>query len=213
MLTWYGPDGDRVDLTGKVASNWIIKAANLLAMELACEPGSTVWVDLPAHWRSLVWAHAAWCTGARVTLTGEDADIVVTASPRDEQSHLEMVVIALPSLARRVEDLPPGAVDGAADLMTQPDAFILPPAADPGGETGLGSSQGELISGPAPVRPRGTQAGTGLDPAERRVLVAGPTAAELLHVIPPLWAAGASVVIADDDGVAESEGVTHVWEW
>lgn len=222
-LTWYGSGGDRVDLTGKTGANWIIKAANLLSMELACEPGFKVWLDLPAHWRSLVWAHAAWCLGAHVTFTGDDADIAVTASPTDAHTHLETVVIALPALARRVEDLPADAIDGAADLMTQADDFMFPPEGSPDDETGLQLTQQTLLTTLPPLEPvpqhrarrtddssRSTDPST--DPTDlvgARVLLGETTLAELLTRVSPVWAAGASIVIAGDDSVAAAEGITH----
>ncbi len=209
-LTWYGPDHERVDLTGKTAANWMIKAANLLSLELSSEPGTTIWLDLPAHWRSLVWAHAAWCTGARVSFTGDDADAAITASPGPAHRDLETVVIALPALARRVEDLPPDAIDGAADLMSQADAFVLPPAGGGNDPTGLGVSQIELISTSRSFAPAGQAPGEGARPP--RVLLTGGALADLLGIVPSLWAQGASVVIADDSSVAGSEGVTHIEE-
>ena len=33
-LTWYGPDAERVELSGKVLLNWVAKTANLLTDEL-----------------------------------------------------------------------------------------------------------------------------------------------------------------------------------
>ena len=54
-LTWYGPDSERVELSGRVLENWVAKTANYLVDELDAEPGSAVAVDLPVHWRSLVW--------------------------------------------------------------------------------------------------------------------------------------------------------------
>jgi len=213
-LTWYGGEGERVDLSGKTGANWIIKAANLLSMELACEPGFKVWLDLPAHWRSLVWAHAAWCLGAEVTLVGEDADIAITATPNDAHAQLETVVIALPALARRVEDLPADAVDGAADLMTQADDFMFPPEGSPEDETGFGLTQQALLAALPELRHSSSaavaQAGDSAGLAGRRVLLAGATLPVLLSQVSPVWAAGASVVIAGDDSVAEAEGVTHV---
>ena len=206
-LTWYGPNHERVDLTGKTAANWMIKAANLLSLELSAEPGTTIWLDLPAHWRSLVWAHASWCTGARVSLTGDDADAAITATPGLAHRDLETVVIALPALARRVEDLPPDAIDGAADLMSQADAFVLPPAGGSDDATGLGVSQIELISNPHSFTPAGEAP---IEDAPPRVLLAGGSLADLLVVVPALWAQGASVVIGDDSSVAGSEGVTHI---
>ena len=218
-LTWYGGENERVDLTGKTGANWIIKAANLLSTELACEPGLKVWLDLPAHWRSLVWAHAAWCLGAEVTFSGEDADIAITATPGEAHAHVETVVIALAALARRVEDLPADAVDGAADLMTQADDFMFPPEGGPDDETGLGLTQQELLAARPKLRRSSTAAAQVGAPAGDadpdglpggRVLVVGASLPVLLAQVSPVWAGGASVVIAGDDSVAEAEGVSHV---
>lgn len=206
MLTWYGPADERVDLTGKTAANWMIKAANLLTMELACEPGMTVWLDLPVHWRTLIWAHATWCTGARIMFTGDDADIAVTATPTDAHTHLDTIVIALPALARRVEHLPPDTVDGAADLMTQADNFLLPPAGSPGDLTGLGSTQAELLTTTPPLEAIRSD---GVPLEQARVLLTGGSLPATLAAVPAIWAKGASVVISGAASVAESEGVTH----
>ena len=73
-LTWYGPDDERVELSGRVLTNWVTKAANLLAEEAEVEPGSRVLIDVPVHWRSLVWALATWVAGGHLELPGEAED-------------------------------------------------------------------------------------------------------------------------------------------
>lgn len=213
VITWYGPDDERVDLSGKVTANWIIKASNLLTMELSSEPGVTVNLDLPTHWRSLVWACAAWCTGAEITFT-TDADIVITATPSNTSS-AEQVVIALPALARKVPHLPAGAVDGASDLMTQPDDFILPAVQESSLPTGLDLSQGELLAREVSIELFTAATTPGTDDSSR-VLIAGVNLEQLLRTVPSLWAHGASIVLLgeslsepDRDAIADSEGVTH----
>src|SRR5690625_7671347 len=62
-LTWYGPDAERVELSGRVLANWVTKAANLLADEADVTPGALVQLDLPMHWRTAVWALAVWACG------------------------------------------------------------------------------------------------------------------------------------------------------
>lgn len=202
MLTSYGPDGERVDLTGKTAANWIVKATNLLSLELAAEPGSTVWLDLPLHWRSLIWAHATWCTGAEVVNGG--ADISITASPTSNHEGSDLVVIALPALARRVDDLPPDAIDGAADLMTQGDSFVLPPEGGATDPTGIGASQGDLLSRKADY---GTEVAQHSAP---RLLLIGDDLRQGLTLVASAWALGMSVVLAPDESVVDAEAVTHV---
>lgn len=185
-LTWYGADGERVELSGRVLVNWVAKTANLFLDDLDVRPGETVVVDLPAHWRAPVLWLAAWYVGARVR-TGDTlgtdgvADVLVRAdeaegadgsagagsSPPDR-----LLVVALPSLARAAAHLPPGAVDYAADVAGHPDAA---PAPGPAAEQAW--SPEHLVPG-------------------RRLLGPGAGPAELLGT----WAAGGSVVWHDGLG-------------
>src|SRR5947209_13261290 len=89
-LTWYGPDGERVELSGRTLDNWVAKSANLLVEEFDAGPGSRVDVRLPPHWRTVTWLLAAWSTGACVLVDPAGAagrlpdpapDVVVTADP------------------------------------------------------------------------------------------------------------------------------------
>lgn len=65
-LTWYGPGGERVELSARTLDNWVAKSANLLVEEFDAGPGSRVGVRLPPHWRTASWLLAAWSTGACV---------------------------------------------------------------------------------------------------------------------------------------------------
>ncbi|GAA1629315.1 TIGR03089 family protein [Georgenia ruanii] len=130
-LTWYGTDGERTELSGRVLANWVTKAANLLVEEADAEPGTTVVLDLPVHWRAVVWALASWTCGARVVLTSaedvledeEGPDVVVTHRPGEapgEDAAELVLAVALPALAMEWdgEELPSGVVDAAAELMS-----------------------------------------------------------------------------------------------
>ncbi len=119
-LTWYGGDGERVELSARVLLNWVAKTANLLVEELLDLPAPgrapVVALDLPVHWRSLVWGLAAWAVGARVTDGGAaDADVVVTAvpatAPAPRRGGAPLVVVELAALARSTADVPAGALD------------------------------------------------------------------------------------------------------
>lgn len=130
-LTWYGPDSERVEFSGRVLENWVAKTANYLVDELDAEPGTVIALDLPLHWRSLAWLLATWAVGATAatssnTQTGTAAgaagpgalvtgaqlisgtDIVATASPVQIHSLLTgakgdplVVAVALPALQMR----------------------------------------------------------------------------------------------------------------
>src|ERR671920_2313620 len=80
-LTWYGPDGERVELSGRVLDNWVAKTSNLLQDELDAAPGMRLRLDLPAHWKSMIWALAAWQLGLEAVLTEGPADYLVTVDP------------------------------------------------------------------------------------------------------------------------------------
>ena len=141
-LTWYGDDGERIELSGHVLDNWVTKTANLLVEEFEVGPWSRVLVDLGVHWRTVVWALAVWRTGATLvlpgapeTLTGPLAprraghdDVVVTARPEAHPGATDLVAVALPGLARSFDGpLPPGATDAASAVMTYGDVLTFMP--------------------------------------------------------------------------------------
>lgn len=140
-LTWYGPDGERIELSGHVLDNWVTKTVNLLVEEYEAGPGTRVLVDLPPHWRTVVWALAVWRVGATVVLLeGDDmspvaCDVVVTHRPAAFGATVhpaDVVAVALPALARRFDgDLPVGATDAAAAVMTYGDVLTWVPEPDP----------------------------------------------------------------------------------
>lgn len=200
-LTWYGPDSERIELSGKVLDNWVAKTSNLLVDELDAEPGIRVSLDLPVHWKTLVWALAAWQTGCTVMLgstpSGAAApDITVTAS----QEALDTVdgtavAVDLGALALRFSGaLPAAAVDYAAEVRSYADTYM---AGDEAGEeyTALHSSQGAGLTWT--YGQLAESAGSG---AAQTLLI--PAAADLPSVLVAslrTWAAGGSVVLVAAD--------------
>ena len=142
-LTWYGGAGERIELSGAVLVNWVAKTAALAADELGLTEGDRVRLDLPAHWRTVVWVLALWRAGVTVDLTdGHLVDAVVTDRPAPGSA--PTVAVALGPLARRFPgDLPAGSVDYAAAVLGYPDlpapaatAPVATPAlVGPGGTT------------------------------------------------------------------------------
>ncbi|MFC8800898.1 TIGR03089 family protein [Promicromonospora sp. NPDC057138] len=194
-LTWYGDDGERVELSGAVLANWASKTVNLLVEEFDAAPGTRIVVDLPVHWRTAVWALAAWRAGATVALPdaeGQGAgaphpDVVVTDGPdRWAGTGADLVVVSLPALARRYDgDLPAGAIDAASAVMTYGDAIGWVPEVDP--------DQDALVSAAGAVGHEGLVPEPG-DGA--RVLVDGRGAvADVLRELLGVWAGGGSVVL------------------
>lgn len=214
-LTWYGPEHERVELSGHVLDNWVTKTANLLVEELDAGPGARVALDLPVHWRTVVWALATWRVGATVVLPdaapgapvpngaaaggpAATSDVLVTTRPLAGGAPAQ-VAVALPALARRFPDpLPAGAVDAASAVMTYADVLGWVPPTDPAGLalTGPGAA------GPdADVTHGGLLAWAGPGPgAERpRVLLEPASGAvrALLAAVLAVLAADGSVVLCD----------------
>lgn len=191
-LTWYGDDGERVELSGAVLENWVNKTTNLLVEEFDAGPRTQVVLDLPVHWRTVVWAFAAWRVGATVVLTDENAtgastphaDVVVTDRPdRWTASGAELVAVALPALARAFDGaLPAGAIDAASAVMTYGDQVGWVPQVEPAAPawvSGAGSAAHEELV------PR-----TGTAPGARTLVAPGAGSATL----------GACLAVLADDG-------------
>lgn len=142
FLTWYG-DGERIEISATVTANWVAKTTGLLVEEYDAGPGTLVHLDLPPHWRSAVWALAAWRVGAGLVLDATaPADVVVTDRPADvaagtvpgvDAGRAEIVAQVMPSLARSFPgDLPARTVDAARAVGSYPDVIGYVPPLDPG---------------------------------------------------------------------------------
>lgn len=138
-LAWSSEDGERLELSGRVLANWIAKTANLLVAEADAERGVSVLIDLPTHWRTLVWGLGTWVTGATLVIPdpspvgGAGPDVAVTTDPERWLAGSDLVVaVTLPSFALRWPGtLPPAALDGSADVASYPDALGPLTAGDP----------------------------------------------------------------------------------
>jgi uncharacterized protein (TIGR03089 family) len=135
-LTWYGPDAERVELSGRVLDNWVAKTSNLLQDELDAEPGMRLRLDLPAHWKSVVLALAAWQLGMEVVFDDGEAELLATADPGPGAAaggFDAVLAVPLPALAMRWPgELPTGVFDFAAEVRSHGDVFMphVDPAAD-----------------------------------------------------------------------------------
>lgn len=222
-LTWYGPAGERIELSGAVLDNWVSKTTNLLVEELDAGPGTRVLLDLPPHWRTVVWALAAWRVGATVATDAHaaagTADVVVSDRPGTITlpRGAGVVAVALPALARRFDgDLPAGALDAAQSVMTYGDVVGWAPAVEP--------AEPALEVGGTPVPHAGLVAaatGAAPVPAGSRALLPvaderGATASVLLTTLGVLAGGGSVVLLRPEAGdaadraerVAASERVT-----
>lgn len=210
-LAWHG-EASRIELSGHVLANWVIKAIGHLHDEVALEVGDVVVLDLPPHWKRLVLALAVWSLGGEVvtlprSLSGcpghaerdeaaeavpegvEDPRVVVTDRPGSAlaDSADEVLAVQALSLAPRYDgELPPLVRDWVLEVRGSSDRLSVPLPA---------------WSGPVPLATAGSAA---------RLLVE----ADGLDVVPRLlgaWAAGGGVVgpaSAVSDHRAAEEGVT-----
>ncbi|MBT2584631.1 TIGR03089 family protein [Arthrobacter sp. ISL-95] len=160
-LTWYGPDSERVELSGRVLDNWVAKTSNLLQDELDAEPGMSIRLDLPAHWKSFVWALAAWQLGMEVVFDDTSADLLATDKPDDGAGFGAIVAVPLAALAMRWPgELPSGVVDYAAEVRSHGDVFMAhtePEAGLPAVRGTAGLRHEQLIDGFAATQEPGVR--------------------------------------------------------
>ncbi|MBZ2196432.1 TIGR03089 family protein [Occultella gossypii] len=225
-LTWYGPDGERVELSGRVLANWVIKATNLLTEDAVAGPGVVVGVELPVHWRGLVWSLAALRAGAAVALgdgngtdpvpradgAGPEADTVVTDRPAGAHGRVRaggaVIAVALPALARSFDGpLGSGVIDGAADLMTYPDVLTMLPDVDPEAPAVEDATHAGLLAWARRTAADAARPGTGRPPSKDstgstatapRVLVAAADPRLALATALAVWAERGSVVLVGE---------------
>jgi uncharacterized protein (TIGR03089 family) len=199
-LTWYGDDGERIELSGAVLDNWVSKTANLLVEEFDAAPGVTVLLDLPVHWRTAVWALAAWRCGATVRVPsadggahGDPADVVVTTAPERHAGARDVVAVALPALARSFPGtLPRGAVDAASAVMTYADVVLAAPAPDPAAPA---LEAGTVAVAHADLFPWAAGAPAGAGPGARVLVRGDAPLPDALRRLLAVWADGGSVVL------------------
>ena len=215
-LTWYGDAGERIELSGAVLGNWVSKTANLLVEEFDARPGTRVLIDLPPHWRTVVWAFAVWRVGACVVLPSDDeapasdvVDVVVTGRPERFGRVAPVVAVALPALARTFGSaMPAGAIDAASAVMTYGDTIGWAPPVDPTAPALVGAGATEVR---AHARLMGWAGGTA-DPGARTLVptsvapsVAQGTARALRDVLCSLRSAGSVVLV--DPATSEAIGL------
>lgn len=209
-LTWYGPGGERVELSARVIENWVAKAANLLTEEADLGPGMALRLTLPpGHWRAAYWALATWSCGATLRLDCDSAaEVLVTSDPAAAAAAREplRILVTTAALARsHPGGSPPGVVDEAAELATYGDRFG--PLQEPGdGDPALVSAEGTVWPYAMLVADRP------IDGIRRHIDATGADAAAQLRLMLGVWDARGSVVITSGGGTAlasllDAEGV------
>jgi uncharacterized protein (TIGR03089 family) len=201
--------GERIELSARVLGNWVNKAANLLQEEWDVEPGVTVRLALPPHWRSCYWALAVWSVGGTVVVGADDgAQHLVTDDPAlAGASTVPTALVTLAALARSSpQPVPAEVLDEARELATFADQFS--PWQEPSpGDLALAGDRGDLTY--AEVVPRVDWA------AGVRVHTREADLAVLLRHALAAWSLDGSVVLSrgpapagGDDARVAAEGVT-----
>jgi uncharacterized protein (TIGR03089 family) len=206
LLTYYHVSaGERTELSGVSVANWADKTSNLLVDELEVAPGDAVELALaernPGHWVSLVWQLACWQVGATVTLGRRDAAAVLVVGadePTNAAPGTPVLSCSLHPLGLPLtEPPPPGVLDYALEVRTQPDQHAALPQSglalawqDPARQL----TQADLVSEQATGR--------------RRLIRPGePWVTTREGLIAPLLGGGSSVVVA---GPARPEQLVRI---
>ncbi|WP_066299015.1 TIGR03089 family protein [Arthrobacter luteolus] len=193
-LIWYGPDGERVELSGRVLDNWVAKTSNFAIEELDVEPGTVVQLDMPVHWKTLVWALAAWQTGCILSLSAEArAGVRVTAGEPQPQAPGQLVVaVALPALAMAWPgSLPAGTVDYTAEVRSFADTYAGPDAPEGTGDALASGTEGAAVPFSALMAPAA-------DGPQVLLAPAGAGTAAVLGAALDTWSAGGTIVLSGE---------------
>ncbi|GGG43065.1 hypothetical protein GCM10011374_01820 [Kocuria dechangensis] len=146
-LLWYGADGERVELSGRVLDNWAAKTANLCVDELDLGSGDLVVLGDEVHWRALAVTLGAWTAGAAVRPsdprgTTADGDVVVALVDAEgglppllahPPAGARAVVVDRPALSLGLRGgAPDDAVDYCAEVRSHADVYsgLEEPVAD-----------------------------------------------------------------------------------
>lgn len=127
-LIWYGTDGERVELSGKVTENWIAKSANLFVDELDATHGDSIRLAATQHWRSIVAALGALRAGCVVNSETERPTFWLGFEIDERADQAEAaVVMDRAALATRygrgTDDWPDDAIDYCAEIRSFGDLF------------------------------------------------------------------------------------------
>ena len=186
FLTYYDEStGERVELSGVTAANWVAKTSNFLVDDLEAAPGTRIRLGLPSHWLRFVWVLSCWSVGAAVV--DADADIGLSG-PDLEADEPVRVAASLRPLGGRFAEPPAGFLDLGAEVPPHGDVFVAldPPMPDTLALDldGRRVTQAELTTSTEPS-------------AERLLVESGPLARDIDLLVAAGLGGGSLVVVAN----------------
>jgi len=186
LLTWYGADGARTELSVRSFTNWVDKTANLL-LDLDLDDlvvAGLVSREHPGHWMSLIWPLATWQAGGSYVLDGPGTVAVIGPESPAAVPGAVTFACSLHPLGLGLRDLPSGVLDFTSEALARPDAPIIMPV------------EPDAIAWAGDDRPL-THAQLDIAPQAGRVLVRPQDAWHTLAdaVIAPILGGGSSVVV------------------
>lgn len=208
-LSWYSGSGERLELSGDVTLNWLNKTANFLVDSMA-EPGARVLVDLPPHWRTVIWGLATLRTGATAVLgSGGTGAFEVVATDRagaDYPGGDLVAMVTLAALARRFPgEVSAGAIDAGPAVMGSADQIIYLPATDPtevavtaGNLDVTYAGLGNWLAGAGSAFAAGGRLAVAVPDAAGMADGRGLLGAAALRAAVAAWCAGGSIILIAD---------------
>ncbi|MBR5949807.1 MAG: hypothetical protein IKZ87_00060 [Actinomycetaceae bacterium] len=214
-LTWYSSQG-RMELSGAVVANHCAKIAGFLGEEAWVDAGEQARLDLPCHWKSVLWALGAMLAGLHVEIDGDgaisddasgdggdevggkdetQAAVLITNHPEREEARScarEVVALDMNPLVFgwTGEQLPDGVLDGSAGQLAHPDVLV--------------DTQRHVSS-------NFEQWASGKLSEEERALFVSTSFSEVLRCVCLQFLRGGSLVVAPAGfGVPDTEGATPV---
>ena len=119
LITWYGPDGVRTELSAVTFATAVAKTAGALVAEWDVEPGAGVRLELPLHWQLPVWLAACDLAGLVVVFDDSPIDVVVTDSETATEvtAPAQHVITSTTTFGLPGPALPAPLLDHARDAM------------------------------------------------------------------------------------------------
>lgn len=136
-VVFYSADDSRVELSGRVLSNWAVKLIGLFSEEYDLSESDVVLLDSPAHWKAAAVLLAASAMGSEVAVgSADDPQVIITDRPTAWIGSARLGQAELGALSAGMLDasfeeatgeaLPAWVLDVSAETPQQPDQLLAP---------------------------------------------------------------------------------------